>query len=111
MAGAPEELTADEVSELALKFEEAALAVIAAPVLCNRFYLLPLGELTSLVFGSGFFVTNSNNEKKCAVQTSGPVAISKPLAVELVLFLEKHLHITLEDRAEALKQNSHLLSE
>ena len=111
MAGAPEESTQDEVSEVALKFEEAALSVVASPVLCNRFYLLPLGDQTSLVFGSGFYVTTSNNEKKCITQVSGAVAFSKPLAVELVLFLEKHLHITEEDRAVALKQNSHLLSE
>lgn len=111
MAGAPEELTSDEVSELTLKFEEAALSIVATPTLCNRFYLLSLGDLTSLVFGSGFYVTRSNNEKKCVAQATGAVAFSKPLAVELVLFLEKHLHITEEDRAEAMKQNSHLLSE
>lgn len=111
MTEIPKEQKENEISELTRKFEEAALSVVTAPVLCNRFFLLPLGDVSSLVFGSGMYVTGSDNKEKCVAQASVAVAFHKPLAIELVLFLEKYLHITEEDRAEVLKRNSHLSSE
>lgn len=111
MAVEPGALTKDEEAAIASKFEEAAMALGSTPVLCNRFYLLQLGGHTALVFGSGFSVKDSNNDEQCIARASTAVAFDKSLAVELVLYLEKYLNITDEDRAAAVQRNSHLSSE
>lgn len=110
MADEAEELTKEQEYQLASKFEEAAIGLALTANHCNRFFMISLGGITSLVFGSGAMSTNmKTGEVNCVGHAVAGVTFNKRLAMDLVVFLEKHFEISEADRENARKRFSDVL--
>lgn len=112
MVGEPEALTKIEEAGISSKFEEAAVGLALTPVHCNRFFMISLGGITSLVFGSGAMSTNpKTGEENYVAHAVAGVTFNKRMAEDLVIHLEKHFNISEGDRAATQKRYSHILGE
>lgn len=108
MAGETEALTEetkDEQHRIALKFEEVAIGLALAPIHCNHFLILPLGDIKALVFGGAAAGENSiTKETKYFAHPSVAVTFNKRMAEELIVSLQVFFGISEMDIETARKR-------
>jgi hypothetical protein len=105
MAEETEELSKDEQIGIASKFEEVAIGLALTPIHCNRFLILPLGDINAIVLGGAAAAENSKTkETRYFANPSVAVTFNKRMAEELIVQLEVFFHISEQDIEAAKKR-------